>query len=446
MTNLIKQENNNVDVYFVRHAESCSNVTSMLSIGQISHPPLTYKGMQQAINLGINNKIIDQDFDAYYCSPSLRTIMTACLALRQKANTRDSGNPIKIHLNPYLIEKRNITGSFDRQNSIVPIENLEKMIKYVKSWFKEHYFNNYIDYEFVNIIYDLVLLLYYKQNLNNYSEIIIKLLIGIKISKKELLKKLINMLEKEKYIEPIQKFGIINTQNENDINDIYNNILLFIVNPTYLENLIIYQEQNSNKKINYQIIIQQLKFFYDGNFFMNNIKIIYDDYDKVKGHNSDIQKFIEEKIYFYNQNMNKKNYKILCFSHGATLKKSFKLKSNLKNTEILHYNLISGEIYRIFNNNIFINKDVEDICGSLYTPKYKMFKIIDNYFLNNEYIISKDNNIDENFKVVIEKEKEKDDLIKDETKQDNNEMVGRKYKHKYLKYKHKYLKYKQYFK
>lgn len=416
------------DIYFVRHAESCSNVTSMLSIGQISHPPLTYKGIQQAINLGINNKIIDQDFDAYYCSPSLRTIMTACLALRQKANTRDPSNPIKIHLNPYLIEKQNIIGRFDQQNSIVPIENLKKMIKYVKLWFKEHYFNNYIDYEFVHIIYDLVLLLYYKQNLNNYNKIIIDLLTGIKIPKKELLKNLINMLEKEKYIEPIQKFGIINTQNGNDINDIYKNILLFIENPTYLENLIIYQEQNSNIKINYQIIIQQLKFFYDGNFFMNNIEIIYDDYDKVKGHNPDIKKFIDDQIYLYNQN--KKNYKILCFSHGATLKKSFKLKSKLKNTEILHYNLISEEINRIFNNNLFIDKNVEknidDICGSLYTPKHKMFKVINNYFSDNKYIINKDDNINENF-IVLEKE----DVL----------MGGDIYKHKYLKYKHKYLKY-----
>jgi hypothetical protein len=433
MSNLTHTETNNVDIYFVRHAESCSNVTSKLSIGQISHPPLTYKGIQQAINLGINNKIIDQDFDAYYCSPSLRTIMTACLALRQKANTRDPSNPIKIHLNPYLIEKRNITGRFDRQNSIVPIENLKKMIKYVKLWFKEHYFKHNIDYEFVNIIYDLVLLLYYKNNLNNYNEIIIDLLVGIKISKKELLKKLINMLEKEKYIEPIQKFGIINTQNGNDINDIYKNIILFIVYRKYSENLIIYQEQNSNKKLNYEIIIQQLKFFYDEKFFMNNIEIIYDDYDKVEGHNPDIFKFIEDKK--YNQNIDKKDYKILCFSHGAILKKEFKLNSKLKNTEILHYNLISGVINRIFNNNIFINKDVElnmdDICGSLHTPKHKMFKVIDNYFSDNKYIISKDDNIDPNFKVI-----EKEDVL----------TGGDIYKHKYLKYKHKYLKYKQYLK
>ena len=100
---LTGQQNNKVDVYFVRHAESCSNICSMASLGQISHPPLSYKGIQQAIFLGINNKIIDKDFDAYYCSPTLRTIMTACLALRKKANARVSSYPIKLILNPYLI-------------------------------------------------------------------------------------------------------------------------------------------------------------------------------------------------------------------------------------------------------------------------------------------------------------------------------------------------------
>lgn len=54
----------NVDVYFVRHAEACSNI-SHDGQGKITHPPLSYEGIQQAINLGINNEIIDMDFDRY---------------------------------------------------------------------------------------------------------------------------------------------------------------------------------------------------------------------------------------------------------------------------------------------------------------------------------------------------------------------------------------------
>ena len=119
--------------------------------------------------------------------------------------------------------------------------------------------------------------------------------------------------------------------------------------------------------------------------------------------------------------MPKKDYNFLCFSHGVTLKEHFLLESYLKNTEILHYNVNNKETRRILNN-IVINKNVEDICGSLYTPKYKMFKIIDNYFINKPpYKINTDINIDDNFKVSI---------------------FDERYKHKYLKYKHKYLKYK----
>ena len=393
------------DIYFVRHAESCSNVTSMLSIGQISHPPLTYKGIQQAINLGINNKIIDQDFDAYYCSPSLRTIMTACLALRTKAYTRDPLYPIQLNLNPYLIEKRYI-GSFDRQNSIVSKTKLKKMIKYLKLWFKEHYFNNYIDYEFVHIMYNLVLLLNHVDILTKYKELIKKLLKVEKTeeTKKELLKKLIYELGEENDIEPIQKIGIINIENGDDI---YTKILLFIENP------FIYEEQNSTIILDYRIIIEQLKSFCDDNFFMNNIEIKYND--EVEGHNADIQKFIDKEIIYFKIHMPKKDYKILCFSHGVTLKKFFNLESHLKNTEIIHYNVNNRKTNRIFNNNIVINKNIKDICGSLYTPKYKMFKVIDNYFLDNT-----DTDIHDDFKVSNYEE----------------------YKHKYLKYKHKYLKYK----
>ena len=434
------------DIYFVRHAESCSNVTSMLSIGQISHPPLTYKGIQQAINLGINNKIIDQDFDAYYCSPSLRTIMTACLALRQKANTRDPSNPIKIHLNPYLIEKQNIIGRFDQQNSIVPIENLKKMIKYVKLWFKEHYFNNYIDYEFVYIMYDLVRLLNHDNNLTKYKELIKNLLKvketvkTVKTSettetKKELLNKLLKELKKEDYKEPIKKFSIINIENGDDI---YIKILSFIDNPILDEKE---KEEENSIILDYRIIIEQLKTFRDEKIFMNNIIIDYSYYDfyDFKEHDANIHKFIIDYIFFFKDNMPKKDYKILCFSHGATLFESFSLETSLKNTEILHYNLKTENKQRIFNNNIVINKNIEDICGSLYSlykSKYKMFKVIDNYFNDINYIINTDNTIDNNFKVNNTIEVDEEYVV----------LEGGKYKHKYLKYKNKYLNYKNYIK
>ena len=425
----MNKSNNKIDVYFVRHAESCSNISSMFSLGQISHPPLSYLGIQQAIYLSINNKIIDKDFDAYYCSPSLRTIMTACLALRKKANTRDPSYPIQLILNPYLIEKRYI-GEIDQQNSIVPKKNLKKMIKYLKLWFKEHYFNNYMDYEFVHIMYDLVRLLNYDNNLTKYKELIKNLLKVEKTAetKKELLNKLINILKKEDYKETIQKFSIINTENGDDI---YTKILLFIDNPSVYENVNVedkdkdkYIEETNTTILNYRIIIEQLKTFCDDKIFMNNIIIKYNEFNNIQEHNANIQKFIDDELILFKEYIPKKDYNFLCFSHGLTLKEYFNLKSYLKNTEIIHYNINNGET-KIILNNIVIKKNIKDICGSLYTPKYKMFKVIDNYF---NKIKESDININNKFKVSIF------DQISINSEEE-------KYKQKYLKYKHKYLKY-----
>lgn len=384
-----------LNIYFVRHAESCSNI-SIDSLAKISHPPLSYKGIQQAINLGINNEIINMDFDEYYSSPSLRTIMTACLALRNKSII----TPITLKLNSNLIEKRiPFIGNYDKQNSVVPKQNLKNMINYIKLWFKQYYFNNYIDYEFVHIIYDLVLLLNYNNKLDKYKIKIIKLLEIAKICRKKLLKELIYLLILEQNIENASKIGIINKANNNDINNIYNNILQFLDTP---KKFIIYHEQSNNKLI-YEEIIKKLESFLNDYDFIKNIKIVY-EYNEKEKHNANIQKFINDKIKFCEKSKN-----ILCFSHGMTLKKFKKLDSSLKNTEILYYNVNNDFFERILNNNIIIEeKLIKDICGNL-SLETKMFKVINNYFEDVNY-----NNID-------------------------GGIYRYKYKHKYLKYKHKYL-------
>jgi broad specificity phosphatase PhoE len=468
---LPKQKNNNVDVYFVRHAESCSNISPLLSLGKASHPPLSYKGIQQAINLGINNEIINMDFDKYYCSPSLRTIMTACLALRRKCRGRDPKNPIILHLNPYLIEQQNTASNLnrDRQNSIVPKKQLKNMINYIKLWFDQHYFNNYnyIDYEFVHIMYDLVLLLNYNEKLTEeYIKLIKKLLNVEKMTdtKEELLNKLIKLLDIQDHkVNPTKKLGIINT--DKDISNIYKNLLLFIENPRDLKNLIIYQELNTDNILNYEEIITQLKSFCNDKNFMNNITIKYEYGDDMK-HNADIEQFISDEMHFLKNNGDKTYYKILCFSHGATLKNCFKLEPNLKNTEILHYNVNNEKKDRIFNNNIVIDEKFKDTCGSLkisadiirdFTPTilynyminnddYKMFQVIDNYFTTPEYDLMNDH-INENFKVNIPVVPVVPVIpVKSTVNKEDEEWVtdmdGGRYKHKYLKYKHKYLNYK----
>lgn len=466
--------NNNVDVYFVRHAESCSNITKSYN-GLITHPPLSYKGIQQAINLGINNKIIDMDFDKYYCSPSLRTIMTACLALRQKCRDRNSDNPIKLHLCPYLIEHKNLAGSSDQQNSIVPKQQLNNMINYIKLWFEQKYFDNYIDYEFVHIMFNLVLLLKYNDKLNDRYIIPIKKLLQLeestktkeKINRTELLNGLIIMIKAENDIEPINEQGIINKEN-NDISNIYKNILL-LLDDQDSEDLQIYQIPNSNNKLNYKIISEQLKSLINSKYFMNNI-IIKPEYgdNEIPTYKGNIENFIINEIVPIIKDGTKQNNKILCFSHGSILKYYFKLDEDkkLKNTEILIYNPNNEtkKIIRKLNNNIIIDEQlVKDTCGDLKDiinmrsmNKYKMFQVINNYFNNPNYRINTDTIIENDFKVVndkeIEEEWEQVDLEAGRYKHKYHpiyqlikldDINDRIYKDKYLKYKHKYLNYKK---
>jgi hypothetical protein len=241
----------NVNVYFVRHAESCANISSF-GPGKISHPPLSYKGMQQAINLGINNEIINKNFHKYYCSPSLRTIMTACLSLRRKS----LGKEITLYLNSYLIEHKNVIGSnYDQQNSIVQPQKLKNMINYIKLWFVQNYFDNYIDYEFVHLMYDLVLLLHYN-NIFQQFYFINELLQPIVPNRKQLLYNLLQNIDNahRNYnilkITTVRKIIIKNKQTDN-INDIYNNILQFIIEPN---KFMIYQELYTENVLDYKQI------------------------------------------------------------------------------------------------------------------------------------------------------------------------------------------------
>ena len=422
--------NNTIDFYFVRHAESCSNISNL--VGKMSHPPLSYKGIQQAINLGINNTIINMDFNKYYCSPSLRTIMTACLALRRKVLI----NPITLTLNPYLIEHPNLAQygeriglSGDRQNSIVQQKNLDNMINYIRSWFQQKYFDNYIDYEFVHIMYDLVALLHLNNHLDEYKDTIKELLEPIHKNRSELLCEFIDLLNK---IELLSKNKIIINYKTGNIYDIYDNILLFLNDKDRTNNFSIYADTNIENILEYSKIRTQLLMINTTSYyFMNNIKIEYfiPHTDPNPPYSPNIKHFIKNEM-VKNLQSDKKIQKILCFTHGEALKQHFSFKTKLENTEIVHYN--DSKTIRIKNNNIVINeKLVEDICGDPHGKK--MFNIIDKYFNEINYKVT-DDNIDDNFKVLMEENKIGDDWEK---------VGGGRYKHKYLKYKYKYLNYKK---
>jgi len=385
----------NVDVYFVRHAESCSNISNWKKdgfIGKIIHPPLSYKGMQQAINLGINNEIINMKFDEYYCSPSLRTIMTACLALRRTCYTQ----PITLYLNSYLIENKNTAKYFgfiskdldDQQNSVVPKANLKNMIKYIKEWFREKYFDNYIDYEFVHMMYDLIIIFYLNKKFQLLLPFIQKLLLPVCYNRKLHLINLLNELIKikidlEKTILNKEKVILQNNKTGN-IYDIYDNIILLIKeheNEQISKNFTIYQDQNTNNILDYKKIIEQLTLFSSKELdLFHNITL---NYEYIETNKANIKQFISDVI--NNKRLNGK--KILCFSHGSTLKTHFDLKEKLENTEIVYYNNKNKKTETILNNNIIINKKIiKETCGN-FTSEFYMFEVINKYFNNNNYKI-----------------------------------------------------------
>jgi len=120
------------NIYWVRHAESCANISPNISLYKISHPSLSNKGINQAILLGIEyiNKC-KLNFNLAYSSPSARTIMTALLSMRTFSIEKPD---FKINIVPFISEKLNIAGSYDEQNKLMSPLKIKLMITLIKDW------------------------------------------------------------------------------------------------------------------------------------------------------------------------------------------------------------------------------------------------------------------------------------------------------------------------
>jgi broad specificity phosphatase PhoE len=436
------------NIYFVRHAQSCSNIAI---IDKIQHPPLSYKGIQQAVYLGIDNEIIDQDFEEYYCSPSLRTIMTACLALRKITKN------ITLKLDSNLIENKNHAATLskiiqeikhvgldiplyieDQQNAVVKSENLKKMIDYIKLWFQNKYFNNFIDYEFIDLIYDLVLLLHINNQLDLLKSILLSLFYNDDETKTRttILNNIIEIIESkgfDNFESPL--IYITKLESKLSINNNKYDILSFLNGDPF--EICIYH--SSKKTLKLSVIIESLKKFLDKDYYFNNNITISYDYNE---EDPDIKKIEEKhKIQNFIDSLDKDKKNILCFSHGETLREYFKYKENkLKNTEIVCYNTETNQNKRIKRDEMAdIPESLENICGNiLYNPDYRMFYVINKYFNDDNYKVNDDEKVLEFYKTHKDtKTKEVDDDFV------NVSLRGGRYKHKYLKYKYKYLNYKK---
>jgi len=203
-------------ITLVRHARSCGNIASFLSfhpLDKLDHPIITNIGVSQAILLG--QHIISNNYDRCFASPSIRTIMTALLSLR---NIAYNNTTFKIEINPYLIEENEfmkwyyiaVTLFFtDRQNAPVGPKNLKQMIKLVKKWLYEEWLLSYDDIEFEETIKNSTMKELQKEYLM-LKKIILqareKYDINLVITAKKLIKEFQEKL-KTGSIKELQKFG-----------------------------------------------------------------------------------------------------------------------------------------------------------------------------------------------------------------------------------------------
>lgn len=148
---------------FVRHARSCGNILqsvdfSLHPLPKLDHPIITNLGVTQSILLGQHILNKQENYDACYCSPSIRTIMTALFALRNMSYTN---NKLIIHINPYIIEENKLGKWYykplslfvtDRQNHMVSPSNLKIMIGLVKQWLDSNWLLAYDDVMFEELL------------------------------------------------------------------------------------------------------------------------------------------------------------------------------------------------------------------------------------------------------------------------------------------------------
>ena len=474
-------------LYFIRHGNSCSNDADYiyksnnsktnnsldkikkltkknsnfikLLNNKLNHPSLSNLGIAQTILLGnafnineykniLNNyttSININDETIVYCSPTLRTIMTAMLSLRSinYYNQKNNKSPIKIIICPYLIErpnkipnkiskisktinntlqisKSNIYIPNDLQNNIVHPTKLRKLTEYISNWLKNNYKKYFIDYEIFMKLEEVNKILL-SNNLvdgenddngdngdngdNNKNDNIITL------------NKIIN-----------EYYMCLNKPNKNELLK----KIIINVNDILIDNELLI---NQTSKDNLKLINNDLeKFLYPELLYNYNIVYMDDKTSDFKNMNyKEFEKINEEKNFnsFYSYIESKKiiNRTIICFTHGAKMKKHFNQEQRFLNTQILKssyknskhilekINTNQSDSNTILlpsnmpsNHNKFFN-NCSKLCGLLGSSSKKMM-----------------------FKVQ--------QIINDTPYSDKNHIEQR-YLTKYLKYKMKYLKLKE---
>ena len=410
---------NKKNIYWVRHAESCANISIDLR-EKIKHPSLTNLGINQAITLGIEfiNKLSDKESFFFikkgFSSPLARTIMTGLLAMRTYSyKVYKNFEIVIVHYISEVLNSASIL-DLDYQNKVVPPLKLKLMINLIKDWLEHFWLIEYDDIEF--------------------NEILEKIRLGnlVKLNNIEEDQRRLSILETINNIYEIKKTNF----EKNDMHIqirllcrlIKNDELLKFTDPKFLRGPKVNTDFYSKK---YNEVLNQ-EYYKLGKPPIKNFYLI--DYD------------LED---------------IICFSHGMILKENFKDKlvsisellhdGKLINTSLIHeddegkifplYPLVDSNFYKIkskisskdicFQENSFnkaINKiaEFDDNIINQNTGIFSMFYPSDNYSLGN--VASNIGSITTEYQSEITLAT----LV-------NQLSLKDIYQNKYIKYKNKYL-------
>jgi broad specificity phosphatase PhoE len=173
----------NINLYFMRHAESMSNQNRQITkinsfnkffklINSINYEPIiTNNGIQQC--LVKKNELNNYDFDLIICSNLIRTAMTGMFCFDHNK---------EIIVVPYINELQNFLGSLDSSNKPNSLSNIKLKINYIKKWFyKKNIKTPYFNFEYYKKVnnFDNI----YNENTSKFIKLLLDIIIDKKIFK-----------------------------------------------------------------------------------------------------------------------------------------------------------------------------------------------------------------------------------------------------------------------
>jgi len=471
--NILHSSENYNNIYWIRHAESCSNrapiidmvkATKVLSsIGSsivssllltksdtsiimstcgdnCRQPPLSLLGILQAQYLGktiLPHIYKNGEYEAIYCSPSIRTIMTALYSLRNiNRLIEESHKKLKIIIVPWISEKRNMFGDYDKQNGLMPPDNLKVATNAIKSWMETEFSDIFIDNEFYSILLEI------KEFINSYI---------IKNTNET-----INKILKGKYDDILEFQKDIKKEGEFKKDE---SIVLATENTKrFMKNLSIFISELfaiGNKDFNG--LLEKLNKFISADYLRGpeiDFKYYSDNYSKAIEIQKKCEKTKKYEAYYKNffidciNNIEDAKHNILVFSHGGIIKEVisdmdpsnntiYKDEINHpKNTNIIltQYKKSANDILTIqYLNNVspkLLTRDSENGCDKIHDIFDRINKIYDYNKLISQAAYNK-----------LSQEEQKQ--INEENRIVTNMSRRQTIKNKYLKYKNKYLELKK---